>query len=433
MAKPAGAACNLACRYCYYIDKADLTDHRVTRSALMSDHVLEAYIKAYIEAQPTDRVIFTWHGGEPLLRKRNFYERALELQRRYAGGRHIDNSLQTNGTLIDREWCRFFADNNFLIGLSIDGPAHIHDTYRRMAGGGPTSEAVMRAAELLNIHNVEWNAMAVVNNLTEQTPEEFYSFFRDTLGCRYLQFAPIVERLDDFLRLMAPFEPGGTVAPYSVTPSGWGRFLNTIFDLWVCNDVGSMFVQIFDATLASWAGVPPGTCVLGETCGHSPVIEHNGDIYTCDHFVYPGHRLGNILESPLISMMMSRRLVDFGASKRDSLPSVCRGCRFLHLCHGECPKNRIIPTSEPLPTVRTSSASPADASASRPQVRMLNYLCEGYRSYFAHTEPYMRYMADLYHRDLPPAAIMEHLRSGSFRVCPGRDDTMRRDDDTTLQ
>lgn len=436
MAKPAGPACNLACRYCYYIDKNATLCHR-TQSTMMSDRVLEAYVKAYIEAQPTDRVMFTWHGGEPLLRSRGFYERALELQRRYAGGRHIDNSLQTNGTLIDDEWCRFFSDNGFLIGLSIDGPEKLHDSYRRTAGGAPTASAVMHAAELLNRHRVEWNAMAVVNNLTERDPEGFYTFFRDTLGCRFLQFAPIVERIDASGRQLAPHEQGGAVAPYSVSPKGWGRFLNAIFDLWVRRDVGSMFVQIFDATLASWVGVSPGTCVFGPTCGHSAVMEHNGDLYTCDHFAYPGHRLGNILDTPLISMMMSRRLRTFGADKRDTLPRRCLECEYLHLCHGECPKNRIIPTQESITTEpsrrQSSGIGPCDTSllsepshrkpsgfglcdtlASRPAVKMLNYLCEGYHAYFAHTAPYMRHMADLYHRDLPPSDIMTHLRTGLF-------------------
>lgn len=385
MAKPAGAACNLRCRYCYYIDKNDTLGH-----GFMSDRVLEAYVKAYIESRPTDAVMFTWHGGEPLLRPLSFYERALELQRKYAGGRRIDNSLQTNGTLLTDDLCRFFRDNGFLIGISIDGPAPVHDRYRLSATGQPTSADVLRAVEMLTRHGVEWNAMAVVNDVNSRDPEGFYTFFRDTLGCRYLQFAPIVERLDGQGRQLAPFMPGGEIAPYSVKPAEWGRFLNTIFDLWVRRDVGEMFVQIFDATLASRVGVAPGTCVFGETCGHSPVMEHNGDIFTCDHFAWPEHRLGNIMDTPLISMVMSEKLRRFGAAKRDSLPSKCLGCEFLHLCHGECPKNRIVPTSEP--------------------GRMLNYLCEGYRAYFAHTDPYMRRMADLYSQGLPPSLVMEEWK-----------------------
>ncbi len=237
--------------------------------------------------------------------------------------------------------------------------------------------------------------MAVVNDVNSRDPLGFYTFFRDTLGCRYLQFAPIVERIDGSGRQLAPFEPGGSIAPYSVDPVEWGRFLNTIFDTWVRNDVGQMFVQIFDSTLASWVGVPPGTCVFGETCGHSAVMEHNGDLYTCDHFAYPGQRLGNILQQPLISMIMSEQLRSFGAAKRDALPSKCRACDYLHLCHGECPKNRITPTAEG---------------------RMLNYLCEGYHAYFAHTAPYMRYMAELYRRDMPATLIMDALRQGE-QIC----------------
>ena len=387
MAKPAGPACNLACRYCYYIDKKE-TVARQACSTMMQRHVLEAYVKSYIESQPVDRVMFTWHGGEPLLRPREFYEEALMLQRRYAGGRRVDNSLQTNGTLLTDDWCRFFRDNSFLIGLSIDGDAAVHDRYRLTANGVPTSEKVLRAVEMLDRHGVEWNAMAVVNDVNSRRPREFYTFFRDKLGCRYLQFAPIVERLDASGRLMAPFEAGGTIAPYSVDPVEWGRFLNAVFDIWVRRDVGEMFVQIFDSTLASWVGVQPGTCVFCETCGHSPVMEHNGDIFTCDHFVYPSHRIGNILETPLISMVMSPRLLTFGADKRDALPSRCRQCRYLHLCHGECPKNRIIPASD----------------------GMLNYLCEGYYSFFDHTAPDMQHMASLYHRGLPPSDIMKQSR-----------------------
>lgn len=415
MAKPAGPACNLACRYCYYIDKKKTLGHR-SSSTMMSRQVLEAYVKSYIEAQPVDRVMFTWHGGEPLLRSREFYEEALALQRRYAGGRHVDNSLQTNGTLLSDEWCRFFRDNGFLIGLSIDGRAAVHDRYRLTATGAPTSDSVLRAVEMLDRHGVEWNAMAVVNDVNSRDPLGFYSFFRDTLGCRYLQFAPIVERLDGSGRQLAPFEPGGEIAPYSVDPIEWGRFLNTIFDTWVCRDVGEMFVQIFDSTLASWVGLPPGTCVFGETCGHSPVMEHNGDLYTCDHFAYPGHRLGNILDTPLIAMVMSHRLRTFGADKRDSLPSRCLNCDYLHLCHGECPKNRIIPTGEPLAEsqARSDNSSVSDpllaTPATRQSERMLNYLCDGYHAYFAHSAPYMRVMADLYHRGLPPSAIMDHLK-----------------------
>ena len=256
--------------------------------------------------------------------------------------------------------------------------------------------------------------MAVVNDINSHDPLGFYTFFRDTLGCRFLQFAPIVERLDQSGRQLAPFEPGGTIAPYSVDPVEWGRFLNTIFDTWVRSDVGSMFVQIFDTTLASWLGLPPGTCVFGDTCGHSPVMEHNGDLFTCDHFAYPDHRLGNILDTPLITMILSHRLRSFGADKRDALPSRCQACQWLRLCHGECPKNRIIPTGELLSTpdadnINTTRSGDLllDTQAARPPEKMLNYLCSGYSAYFAHTAPYMQTMAELYRRNLPVADIMK--------------------------
>lgn len=386
MAKPAGAACNLACRYCYYLDKSELYASHNTRGLFMDDELLEIFVREYISAQPNDAVMFTWHGGEALLRDRTFYERALALQARYAGGRRIDNCIQTNGTLIDDGWCRFFHDNGFLVGLSIDGPREMHDCYRLTPLGKPTFDRIVRAAAMLDRYSVEWNAMAVVNNVNVRNPLGFYRFFRDTLGCRYLQFAPIVERVAGG-RMLAPDEPGGELASYSISPDLWGEFLCTIFDEWVKKDVGKMFVQLFDATLCNWAGVDPGTCTLAPTCGHAAVMEFNGDIYSCDHFVYPSHYLGNIRTSPLIGMIMSGRQQQFGAAKRDTLPGQCRSCRFLRLCNGECPKNRIAVTAS--------------------GEKGLNHLCEGYHRFFAHSEPYMRFMCEEYRQGRPPANVME--------------------------
>lgn len=371
MAKAAGAACNLACRYCYYLDKQQL--YPAARPA-MSDATLEAFVRQYIEAQPLPQVSFCWHGGEALLRPVSFYRKAMELQLRYGRGRIIDNCLQTNGTLLTDEWCRFFKDNGWLVGISVDGPAGAHDAYRRTPAADGTHARVMRAIEMLQRHGVEWNALAVVNDANATRPLEFYRFFRDA-GCRYLQFTPIVERNAD-----------GSVTPFSVTPACWGDFLCGVFDEWVRADVGSRFVQIFDATLARWLGAQPGLCSMAETCGHAGVVEHNGDVYSCDHFVDAAHLLGNIHTRPLGSMMHSARQRRFGLDKRDTLPAECRACRWLFACNGECPKNRFAPAADGTPR--------------------LNYLCAGYRRYFDHVAPYMDYMKAEILAGRPPSSVM---------------------------
>lgn len=389
MAKPAGASCNLACEYCYYLDKSRIYDTPGKGATLMTDEMLERYVREYISATPGDAVLFMWHGGETLLRNRAFYELALKFQKKYAAGRRIDNCIQTNGTLLNDDWCVFFRDNGFLVGLSVDGPRDIHDCYRVSPTGKPTFLKVLKAARMLDRYGVEWNAMAVVNNVNVGRPLDFYRFFRDELGCRYLQFAPIVERYSEG-RMLSPDETGGRIATFSVTPAGWGRFLCAVFDEWVRNDVGDMFVQIFDATLSNWVGVPPGTCTLAQVCGHAAVMEFNGDVYSCDHFVYPEHYLGNISDMPLISMLMSDRQLRFGASKRDGLSRKCLECRYLHLCNGECPKNRI-------------ALTPSEDKG-------LNYLCEGYKMFFEHSEPYMRFMRDEYCNGRPPSNVMNMIK-----------------------
>jgi len=358
MAKAAGARCNLQCRYCYYLDKQRLYEGGEMQ---MSDAVLEQFVRDYLDAQTTPVVNFTWHGGEPLLRPLSFYRRALQLQRGYRNGKTFENSLQTNGTLLTDEWCEFLAENHFLVGISIDGPQEVHDAYRRDRGDAPTWERVMRGIELLNKHGVDWNAMAVVNNRNVDRPVEFYRFFRDTLKCQFLQFAPIVEQY-----------PDGRVTEFSVTPEAWGQFLCDLFDEWVKEDVGQVFVQLFDATLANWCGIMPGVCTLAETCGHAGILEWNGDLYSCDHFVAPEHRLGNIRQQSIFEMMNSPQQRRFGQQKRDSLPQQCRDCDVLFACHGECPKNRIS---------TTIAGEPG-----------LNYLCAGYRRFFHHVAPVMESM-----------------------------------------
>ncbi len=384
MAKAAGAACNLACDYCYYSEKVDLYGR--SGDCFMSDEVLERFVREYIQSQSVNDVLFVWHGGEPLLRGISFYERVLKLQHKYAAGRHIDNCIQTNGVLINDDWSRFFHDNGILVGVSIDGPIDIHDHYRRDHMHRPTFMRVIRGIDALNRHVVEWNAMAVVNSLNVERPTEFYRFFRDALGCRFLQFAPIVERDHDG-HLAAPDSDSGNMTPASITAGQWGDFLITIFDEWVRKDVGEMLVQIFDATLANWAGVTPGVCTLAKVCGHAPVIEHNGDVYSCDHYVWPQYKLGNIMTDGLAGMMMSRKQQSFGLNKFDSLPDKCRQCEYLFACYGECPKNRI-------------SVTPSGQPG-------LNYLCEGYFRYFRHVAPYMEYMKREWQNGRPAAGIME--------------------------
>lgn len=383
MAKPAGSACNLACEYCYYLEKKDLYGGH--KKQMMDDATLERFIKQYIEAQTGDTVQFTWHGGEALIRSIDFYKKALELQKKYANGKNIENSLQTNGILLTDEWCRFLRENNWLVGLSIDGPQQFHDEYRLSADGKPSFMRVMRAIRLLQKHRVEWNAMAVVNDYNADYPLEFYRFFKN-IGCRYIQFTPIVERISADGSL-ASGKGSGELADFSVTPEQWGNFLCSVFDEWVKQDVGSTFVQIFDATLANWCGVTPGVCTMDKTCGHAAVIEHNGDLYSCDHFVFPDYLLGNISEKTISEMMHTERQHQFGQAKQTSLPRQCRECRWLFACNGECPKNRFALTADGEPG--------------------LNYLCEGYRMFFEHAAPYMDFMKNELANERPPANVMK--------------------------
>lgn len=391
MLKPAGARCNLRCRYCYYLEKDRL--YAGNDAHFMSERLLEKFIADYMQAQTTPEVLFTWHGGEALLRPIAFYERALQLQRRYARGRQVVNSIQTNGTLLTPEWCEFLRENGFLVGISIDGPRNVHDAYRRTSADGPSFDRVMQGLQLLKEHHVEWNALAVVNNLNVEKPREFYRFFKD-IGCQYLQFAPIVERIvsrDDGLTLAPGMQEGGRLTSHSITPSQWGRFLCELFDEWVVADVGSIFVQIFDATLANWVGVTPGICSLSAHCGHAAVMEHNGDVYSCDHFVFPEYRLGNLNEKTITEMVYSPQQQRFAQMKTAMLPRQCRECPFLFACHGECPKNRFM---------RDKYGNAG-----------LNYLCEGYRQFFSHVTPHMNFMRRELQAGRPPANIMQALNT----------------------
>ena len=392
MLKPAGAHCNLACKYCYYLEKNNL--YQNSHRHLMSDEMLEQFTREYIEAQTMPQVLFTWHGGEPLMRSIDFYKKALALQKKYAHGKQIDNVIQTNGTLLTDEWCEFFAQNHWLVGISIDGPQEYHDHYRVTPAGKPSWEKVMQGISLLKKHRVEWNAMAVVNAYNAEHPLEFYHFFRDN-GCQYLQFTPIVERLTEHEdgRTLASLADDREIplADASVTPQQWGNFLCTIFDDWVRHDVGKTFVEIFDCTLANWMGVLPGICAYSKECGHAGVMEHNGDVYSCDHFVFPEYKLGNIKDQSLIDMLYGEKQQAFSRLKHTSLPRQCKECDMEFACHGECPKNRF---------EKDKYGEPG-----------LNYLCQGYYQYYTHVAPYMDFMKRELLAQRPPANIMNVLKN----------------------
>ena len=392
MLKPAGAHCNLACKYCYYLEKNNL--YQNSHRHLMSDEMLEQFTREYIEAQTMPQVLFTWHGGEPLMRSIDFYKKALALQKKYAHGKQIDNVIQTNGTLLTDEWCEFFAKNHWLVGISIDGPQEYHDHYRVTPAGKPSWEKVMQGISLLKKHRVEWNAMAVVNAYNAEHPLEFYHFFRDN-GCQYLQFTPIVERLTEHEdgRTLASLADDREIplADASVTPQQWGNFLCTIFDDWVRHDVGKMFVEIFDCTLANWMGVLPGICAYSKECGHAGVMEHNGDVYSCDHFVFPEYKLGNIRDQSLIDMLYGEKQQAFSRLKHTSLPRQCKECDMEFACHGECPKNRF---------EKDKYGEPG-----------LNYLCQGYYQYYSYVAPYMDFMKRELLAQRPPANIMNVLKN----------------------
>ena len=385
MVKPIGSACNLDCHYCYYRDKSEMYSGNMPR---MSEELLETYIRQYIDGASQQNISFCWHGGEPLMAGLPFFEKAMELQRKYAGGKVIENSLQTNGILVNDAWCTFFKENNFLIGLSLDGPKDIHDAFRRDCGGAPTFTRVMKAVELMKRHGVEFNILATVNARSEERGVEVYKFL--TSINPYIQFLPVVEyvRIRPGKRplIVSPDEEDAVPAPWSVSAKGYGKFMCDVFDEWVKYDVGKNFVQLFDVTLGNWCGVQPSLCAFAEVCGDGLVVEHNGDVYSCDHFVYPEYRLGNIAVDELSAMYRSREQQDFGRDKRDALPMECKRCNYYFLCRGECPKHRFeyAKNGEPY----------------------MNVLCEGYKMFFRHTDPYMRYMKTLIEKGEPASKVM---------------------------
>lgn len=391
MLKPVGAACNLRCHYCYYLEKACF--YKDSSKRVLSEEMLDQFTKEYIEAQTMNDVLFTWHGGEPLMRPLSFYRKALELQKKYGRGRNISNVIQTNGTLLTDEWCRFLHENNWLVGVSIDGPQEFHDEYRRTASGGPSWAKVMRGIQLLNKHHVEWNAMAVVNDFNADYPLDFYHFFKE-MGCRFIQITPVVERMVNHAdgRHLATLTDDATapVTDFSVTPEQWGRFLCAIFDEWVRNDVGQTYVELFDCILANWVGVTPGICVYAKECGHAGIMEFNGDVYSCDHFVFPEYRLGNIRKKTITEMLYGEQQQQFSRLKSQSLPKECKKCEWEFACHGECPRTRFI---------KDVYGNPGK-----------NYLCEGYRMFFRHIAPYMDFMKKEYMNQRPPSNVMQYIQ-----------------------
>jgi uncharacterized protein len=404
MAKPIGPICNLECRYCYYLGKEAMFDQEgqaSRRSRQMPEEVLEAYVRQYIEQQDVPEISFAWQGGEPTLLGVRFFQRAVALQQRYANGKRIINALQTNGTLLDDAWGAFLAENGFLVGLSVDGPRDLHDAYRVDKQGRPTFDAVMRGLETLKRHHVEFNTLTVVNRRNSREPERVYRFLKE-IGSGFLQFIPLVERDAPEplaspnglipIKLAPPPRQGSARAPvtdWSVRPEDWGSFLTTIFDHWVRHDVGRVFVQQFDVALGVWSGTGASLCVFAETCGKALVVEHRGDIYSCDHYVYPEFCLGNIRETALTEAVHSPAQVAFGNDKRDTLPRYCRQCDVRFACNGECPKHRFLRTPE--------------------GEFGLNYLCAGYQRFFRHVDPHMRTMTALLRARRAPAEIMDLL------------------------
>ena len=401
LAKPTGAICNLACSYCFFLDKELLYPGSRFR---MSDEVLENYIRQLIEAHHSSQVTVAWQGGEPTLMGIDFYRRAIELQEKYRKpGMVFENTMQTNGTLLDDEWCRFFKENNFLIGISIDGPREVHDAYRVDKRGNGTFDQVMKGLRLLQKHGVEYNVLTTVNRVSANYPLEVYHFLRDEAGTDWMQFIPVVERINEEGHTL--YQRGDTVSDRSVQPEQFGSFLSRIFDEWVRNDVGKVFVQTFEASARRWLGLPSGMCVFEEMCGTGLVLEHNGDLYSCDHFVEPDYLLGNILENEISELAASEKQYRFGQDKSDTLPQVCRECEVLFACRGECPKNRFLTT-------------PAGEPG-------LNYLCEGWKAFFRHIDFPMQILVGLIRRGYPASEVMRVMaledafaRAGRNDLCP---------------
>ena len=394
MTKPFGPVCNLNCDYCYYLEKANIYEDKKNEPTRfrMTEEVLEKYIFDYIQSQPGEEVVFTWQGGEPTLLGIDFFRKALKKKKKHADGRKFSNTLQTNGTRIDDEWASFFAAHDFLIGLSVDGPGDLHDHYRTYSSGKGSFSQVMQAVRLFHKHGVAFNTLTVVNDRNAKMPLKVYRFLKD-IGSRFMQFIPIVEREaedpDTKLKLVANDYQGETwVTEESVEPEEWGKFLVKIFEEWVRIDVGNIFVNYFDNTLAPYAGELPSLCAMRPVCGDGLVMEHNGDVYSCDHFVYPQYFLGNVMKGSLEEMAKSDRQLQFSTMKRDTLPRECRECAFLKMCGGDCPKHRFVENDDG---------------------ELISYLHDGFLHFFKHVDPYMKLMAEELRHKRPPANIMQRF------------------------
>jgi uncharacterized protein len=398
VAKPIGPACNLNCEYCFYLEKQALFGPG--EQYRMPDEVLSAFISNYVSSQPTPMVEFVWQGGEPTLSGLDFYKRVVELQKPFARTKTITNSLQTNGTLLNDEWCRFLKQHDFMVGISIDGPKEIHDRYRRDRTGKGTFDQAMRGLRLLQKHKVGYNVLASVARETAKRPLDVYRFLREQ-GVEFIQFAPIVERMPDILsrqhglRLAEPAsldkeEEQTEVTPWSVSPEEYGDFLIAIYEEWVRHDVGQVFVMNFEWALNAWIGNPSPVCIHAEQCGQSLVIEHNGNVYACDHCVYPEYKLGNILTERLPDLARKSRETGFGVSKETALPKWCRECKVLAACRGGCPKQRFLMSNYNEPG--------------------LHYLCEGYKKFFLHIRKYCHAMTQLLEHGQPASLIMEAVK-----------------------
>ncbi|HWR69177.1 MAG TPA: anaerobic sulfatase maturase [Desulfomonilia bacterium] len=398
VAKPMGPVCNLACDYCFYLEKKALFGEG--ENYRMSDEVLRAFVEDYVSSQPTPVVEFVWQGGEPTLAGLDFFRMVVREQKRYAKEKTIRNSLQTNGTLLTDEWCAWLKNNNFMVGISLDGPREIHDAYRRNRAGKGTYDEVMRGLKLLQKHKVDYNVLACVARDTAEKPREVYSFLKHE-GVEFIQFTPVVERLPDQASLVSGLKLAGParldggeqqtqVTPWTVVPGEYGDFLIAVYEDWVRHDVGNMFVMNFEWALNAWIGNPSPVCIHAEQCGRAVAIEHNGDVYACDHCVYPEYKLGNIVDDTLADMVEKSLQTGFGSIKETALPSWCRDCPVLKACRGGCPKHRftISPAGEP----------------------GLHYLCEGYKKFFLHIRKYLKAITTLLENGLPASKVMDAVK-----------------------
>jgi len=368
LVKPTGAICNLDCAYCFFLSKEALYPDSRFR---MSDDLVETYVRQLLESHRGPDVSVAWQGGEPTLMGLEFFKRAVScVERHKRPGQTVQHTIQTNGTRLDDEWCAFLKAKNFLVGLSVDGPREMHDAYRVDKKGSSTFDSVMRAWDMLKKHKVDVNILCAVHPANQEHPIKVYHFFRDVLGAEFMQFIPIVERTSE--------PESDRVTNRSVDPEAYGRFLIAVFDEWIRRDVGRIFVQHFDSSLANWVRAPGAVCVFTETCGRALALEHNGDLYSCDHFVEPAYKLGNIRDHRMIDLIASPQQMKFGRDKRDTLPRACQECKVRFACHGECPKNRFVATADGEPG--------------------LNYLCAAYKAFFTHIDRPMKIMADLLRR-----------------------------------